>query len=363
MKVLLRTLVQPYYTRNAGFLGVILYLAFGFMRPMDHHALIAAILTSPFLLALTAGLWGLYTLRATIFVRQLLDEPPQRFLLTARLLPRPLRWGGWLLVAIMLLIPVEAYAGWMVQRGIFHQTWVANWIVIGVVTALVAASAGAIDHRIRHPYPAQTIRFPRPNWTIPYTLFYPAFLLRHRPVAFLLTKAVSLGLLIGVCRLYPTDDYDQRLLLIGLMMSVLAYAPICRTFFEFETTWLRVLPNLPFSRFHRLSRYALTYALIWLPELPVLLQNKPQTVSFGYMALLWLTGWGWLMVFHVRSYRPNWNPDRWQQKLLFGFLAGLVLIMFGFPAWGWLGVAFFRTLPTLPPSNIIHQWLGRRHTG
>lgn len=340
MKLLLRTLVQPYYTRNAGFLGVIFYLAFGFMRASDHHALIAAILTSPFLLALTVGLWAIYTLRATVFVRQLLNEPPQRFLLTARLLPRPLRWAGWLLVAAMLLIPVEAYAGWMIQRGIFHQTWAANGLVISVVVGLIVVSAGAIDHRIRHPYPAQTIRLPRPNWTIPYLLFYPGFLLRHRPVAFLLTKAVSLGLLIGVCRLYPTDDYDQRLLLIGLMMSVLAYAPMCRTFFEFETTWLRVLPNLPFSRVYRLAQYALTYALIWLPELPVLLQNKPQTVSLTYLFLLWLTGWGWLMVFHVFSYRPNWNPDRWQQQLLFGFIAGLVLIMFGFPVWAWLGLGW-----------------------
>lgn len=336
MKLLLRTLVQPYYARNAGFLGVIVYLAFGFMRPMDHHALIAAIMTSPFLLAITAGLWALYTLRATIFVRQLLNEPPQRFLLTARLLSVPVRWGGWLLVSVMLLMPVEAYAGWMVQRGIFHQTWVANWAVIGVVVALVAASAGGIDHRIRHPYPMQTIRLPRPNWSIPYSLFYPGFLLRHRPVAFLLTKAASLGLVVGVCRLYPTDDYDQRLLLIGLMLSLVAHAPICRTFFEFETTWLRVLPNLPFSRANRFGRYALTYALLWLPELPVMLQNKPQDVSVGYLFLLWLTGWGWLMLFHTRSYRLNWNADRWQQQLLFSFIAGLLLIMFGLPVWAWL---------------------------
>jgi|GEM_PF-3621010 len=80
------------------------------------------------------------------------------------------------------------------------------------------------------------------------------------------------------------------------MLSLVAHAPICRTFFEFETTWLRVLSNLPFSRANRFARYALTYALLWLPELPVLLQNKPHAVSMGYLVLLWLTVWGWLLL-------------------------------------------------------------------
>jgi len=80
------------------------------------------------------------------------------------------------------------------------------------------------------------------------------------------------------------------------MLSLVAHAPICRTFFEFETTWLRVLSNLPFSRANRFARYALTYALLWLPELLVLLQNKPHAVSMGYLVLLWLTVWGWLLL-------------------------------------------------------------------
>lgn len=343
MKLFLQTLVRPYYARNAGFFGVVVYLAFGFMRPQDHHALIAAILTSPFLLLLTALLWSLYTLRATVFVRQLLNESPQRFLLSARLLPRPVRWGGWLLVAVMLLMPVEAYAGWMVALGAKHQLWLSNGAVVLIVLALVGASAAGIDHRIRYPYPTTAFHLPRPNWTIPYELFYPIFLLRHRPVAFLLTKTASLGLLVGVCRLYPTDDYDQRLLLLGLMMSLLAHAPICRTFFEFENTWLQLLPNLPFSRANRLARYALTYALLWLPELPALLYNGPQEISASYLVLLWLTGWTWLLLFHTRSYRSVWDADRWMPQLLWGFIGGLLLIMFGVPIGVWIGLGCLGT--------------------
>ncbi|WP_185155485.1 hypothetical protein [Rudanella paleaurantiibacter] len=354
MTLLLRTLVAPYYTRNAGFLGVVVYLAFGFMRPQDHHALMAAILTSPFLLALTASLWGLYTLRATVFTRQLLSEPPQRFLLSARLLPRSTRWAGWVLVSAALLLPVEAYAGWMLQRGFVHQTWAANAALTGVVLLLVSASAYGLDERVRNPYPERALRLPRWRWSIPYVLFYPSFLLRHRPVATLLSKAASVGLLIGVCRLYPTDDYDQRLLLIGLMMSLVAHAPLCRLFFEFEQTWLRLLPNLPISPWGRLGRYVLAYTVLWLPELPVLLYNAPVRVSPVYMGTLWFTGLGWLLFFHTFAYRPRWNPDRWQQQVLGGFLAGLLLIMFGIPALGWLAIAlcltgwqFVKTTPWL----------------
>lgn len=360
MTLLLRTLVAPYYTRNAGFLGVVVYLAFGFMRAQDHHALMAAILMSPFLLALTAGLWALYTLRATVFARQLLSEPPQRFLLSARLLSPPVRWASWVLVSVALLFPVEAYAGWMLQRGFVHQTWAANAALVVVVLLLVGASAWGLNERIRTPYPERALRLPRWRWSIPYVLFYPSFLGRHRPVATLLSKAASVGLLMGVCRLYPTDDYDQRLLLIGLMMSLVAHAPLCRAFFEFEQTWLRWLPNLPISPWGRLGRYALTYALIWLPELPVLLYNAPITVSPAYMGMLWITGLGWLLFFHTFAYRPRWNPDRWQQQLFGGFMAGLFLIMFGIPALGWLFMAlcltgrqFLRTTPWLRDSTPV----------
>ncbi len=338
MKLLINTLVRPYYIRNAGFLGVIFYLAFGFMRPTDHYALMAAILTSPFLFVLTTLLWALYTLRATVFVRQLISEPPHRFLLSARLLPPTIRWSGWVLVAVLLLLPVEGYASWMISHGVIHQLWVANGAIVGTVLALVGLSAGAIDHRIRHPYPTRTIRVPRPQRPVPYVLFFPGFLLRHRPVALLLTKAASLGLLVGVCRLYPTDDYDQRLLLIGLMMSLLTHAPVCRTVYEFETIWLRILPNLPFSDISRLTRYALTYALLWLPELPLLLYNRPTEITLTYVVLLWFTGLAWLLLFHARSYRADFNPDRWMQVLLLGFLTCLMLIMFGVPVWIWLAI-------------------------
>ena len=166
--------------------------------------------------------------------------------------------------------------------------------------------------------------------------------LRHEPLSLLLTKVISGGLLVGVCRLYPTDDYDQRLLLIGLMLTIITHSQVGRQLSAFEQRYLLLLPNLPLSVVERFGRYALIYGLIWLPELLILLRNCPSEIQFAYMGSLGLTGWGWLLLLHGLAYGRDMSPDRWQTAVFWGFIIGLLSIMFGLPlvVWGvvgWLG--------------------------
>lgn len=333
-----RLFIQPFYEQNAGSLLIVTLLAFGFMRPMDHEALITAALGSPFLLGLVFLLWGLYTLKALTFIIARLNDPTHLFLTAFRLVSRANRWLVWSAVLIGLLLPVLGYAGWMLVRAVHYDQWLALNGIIGFLIGLVVAGVSVVDYRLRHPAPDR-FRLPRPAFRLPYLLFFPTYWLRHEPLSLLLTKGCSGLLLIGVCRLYPTDEYDERLLLIGLLLSVLFQASVPRQLSQFEGRYLPLLDNLPYSVNRRFGQYMILYGLLWLPELSLLMRNRPDAVSIGYIALLWLTGWGWLGLLHAFTYGRDVDPNRWLAILFAGFILGLLTIMAGLPVvvWGLLG--------------------------
>ncbi|HLL96251.1 MAG TPA: hypothetical protein VK404_14820, partial [Spirosoma sp.] len=141
-------------------------------------------------------------------------------------------------------------------------------------------------------------------------------------------------------RLYPTDDYDQRLLLLGLMLALITHSQVGRHLHAFEQRYLLLLPNLPLSSAQRFGRYAITYGLIWLPELLILLRNYPTAIGFDYVAVLWLTGWGWLLLIHGLAYGRNVAPERWQTVVFAAFIGGLLAIMFGLTVGVWLAIGW-----------------------
>ncbi|GAB3546218.1 hypothetical protein [Spirosoma fluminis] len=333
--VLNRVFVTSFYTRNAGTFLVIILLAFGFLSSVEHKALILAALGSPFFLSLVFVLWFFYFLKTSIFIRQELSEPVHLFLQTFWLVPTPMRWLLWLWVQTALLVPIIAYAAWMVQLAVVYQQWASGSAIILFILALLVAGVWRADYRLRHPSPDR-LRLPTVNIRLPYTLFFPAYWLRHEPLSLVLTKAFSGLLLAGVCRLYPTDDYDQRLLLIGLLFAVLGHAQVGGQLSVFERRYLLLLPNLPLSWLQRFNRYVLIYGLLWLPELLILLRNCPTDIHLSYVGWLWLTGWGWLLLLHSLAYGYDVLPERWLAGIFLSFFIGLITIMFGLPVGAWL---------------------------
>lgn len=330
-----RLFVGPFYARNAGTFLVVILLAFGFLSAREHKALITACLGSWFLLGIVFILWGFYVVKVSTFVRQELAAPEHLFLQTFWLIPNPIRWLLWLALEIALLAPVIAYGGWMIQLATVYQKWDSLAAIVIYQIGLIGAGVSINDYRLRHPGP-NTLQLPHFRVRLPYELFFPVYWLRREPLSLVLTKAFSGLLLAGVCRLYPTDAYDQRLLLIGLLLAILSHAQVGSQVSDFEKKYLILLPNLPFTWWQRLIRYTCTYGLIWLPELLILLRNCPDAIRLDYVIWLWLTGWGWLLLMHTLAYGRDILPERWLSGIFASFILGLLLIMFGVPVGAWL---------------------------
>ena len=336
-----RIFVGPFYVRNAGTFLVLMLLAFGFLSATEHRALIMAALGSALFLGIVFVLWTVYLLKTVSFIWQELTAPEHLFLQTFRLVPAPKRLALWLTIQTGLLFPVLAYGGWMLQIAKQVERWESFVATAAFVLLLLVVGAVLADFRLRHPNP-NVLRLPNLAVKLPYELFFPVYWLRHEPLSFVLTKAFSCLLLMGVCRLYPTDDYDQRLLLIGLLLAVLGHAQVGAQVSAFERKHLLFLPNLPLSWAQRFSRYVLTYGLLWLPEGLILLRNYPVGISLDYVIWLWLTGWGWLLLLHSVAYGYEILPERWLSGIVAAFVVGLLAIMFGLTVgiWlvlGWLG--------------------------
>ncbi len=341
------------------------------MRSGDHIALMQAALGangfnmnapgstvggSWLLLAGYGALWAGYTAKLSGFLRHQLTLPTHRFLQTLQTRPKANRMIIWLLTVLTGLLPVLTYAGWMMQVGLAMHQSAALWAIGIWLLLLTGAGMLAVDHQLVRPGQVAlgSGRWIGSRWALPYVLFYPIYLLRQLPVSTVLTKAGSGLLLTGIYRLYPTDDYDQRLLLIGTVLAIAIHVGIVWRMGAFEETFLRFLPGLPLSRWQRSGGYALTYGLLWLPELGISLWNRPVDISPGYVLLLWLFGWGSLLLIHRLIYARNLPSDALMPWIIGSIIGGTLVIMFGLPAWVFAVGVWVLSLPVWPDAKMAN---------
>ena len=221
LNILRKTLVVEYYRLNTGFLFLVLMFAFGILRPEDHIALSAYVFTSPFLLVLVFVFFALYHLKTVFFIRQRLLWDSHHFLYHLILIPKWQRWAALLYVQAMLWLPVVLYAGFVGYYG--WKMGQQNAVIATFCYLLLVPLTGvaAYEYRLSHPNPDTKLsllsgylnrRFTKSYWS--YFLLY---LFKDNPVLLFLTKGFTCFVILGVCKIYPTDSYDERLLSLGAL--------------------------------------------------------------------------------------------------------------------------------------------------
>ncbi len=338
LHVVNRCWVAEFYRRNAGFFLLVLLGAFAFLRPLEHITLAKYALQLPLVLGVYGGLWALYALKILRFVGQTLDQPDHEILFHLRLLPRRARWLVLLVVQVQLLQPALLYAVFVVWLGYAPGAGWGVAAVVGWMTLLVLGGAAWLDHRLRNPHAEQN-RWRLGTW-LPfngrrrYALYFPEHLLRREPVLLGLTKAGSLTLLWGVCRLYPTDDYDERLISLGVLVAAAVQGPLLAAWKGFEDQHLGFVRNLPFSLPRRAGLYLLTAAVLWLPETLVLLRNRPVGVSWGFQLTAAMFGLALNTLFFCSLFGKNRTLEELLPRLFWGVVVGFFWVMFRVPVEG-----------------------------
>lgn len=345
IRVLTKTLVNPFYRQNAGLLWITGLLAGGFMRGSDHIALAQYAVSSGVVLSIYLTVWLAYTLLATRFAVRMIRR--YDVLLHLRLFPTLRRWAALSAVQAKLMAPAVAYATFVAKVGWELRQFWAVGVIMSSLLLIGLGTLGWYDYALRHPNPvsrwAGWTNDLRRRFQTPYGLFFLRHMLSQQATLFWRTKVGTSLVWIGILKLYATDhyqinlfrtpDYDLRLLALGTLLIGIGHATVVYEQYAFEHRWLTLYRNLPLTDLQRWLRYVGTFALLLLPELLLLLYHlpadKPAWLSLG----TWAFGLSLLSLQHGLLLRVHRTADRTMPYLYILLIAYFLLIMFRIPIW------------------------------
>ncbi len=334
-RILSLTITKEYYRQNAVFIFAVMMFSFGFMRAEEHKTIIKSALNLPSLLGLVFIGWALHTLKVILFSLRMFESKNNEFLYHIRLfspLKRCLALG---LMQLSLLQLTIIYSLWMIKIGIEQSKFLETSAIIGFNVVLVIAGIIVYEYRLKHPNVVRASPKPIQNllsrFKTPSYLFFIRYLFAKQPVLLLLSKLFTCFILVGICNLYPTDAYDERLLALGGLFAAAGHTVFCQQFFYYENQFLSFSRNLPINLQQRILGYTFTYALLLIPELIVLLRNLPDGVSYIYALQLIIFVLSMIFLNHHTQYINDISADTYLQRLFFAGILFLLLIMFKIP--------------------------------
>lgn len=329
-----KLIVRQFYLQNTGLFLVVLLLGFGFLSSNEHIALATYALHDFFFLAGYVLLWLLYTIYVIRFSYRLFQTTD--LLQLFRLVPIAKRSLIIYLLHLQLVAPVIFYAVFMLWIGSKEKTVLANGIVSLVVFALSVLPLPFVERALHHPNPEQFSGYLgtwfRHRITTPYGFFFIRYLFRQQPATLLLTKVGSCLVTIGILAIYPTDDYDIRLLLLGMLLSAALHGGIIFELYQFEATQLILLRNLPLPISRRWASYTGITALLVSPEAFIFTTKHPNDVSFLALTGVWLFGLSLLQLLYTSLLARHQARDRFMARLFWPLVVYFLLIMYRIPA-------------------------------
>lgn len=343
--MLTKTVIIPYYRANAGLLTVVAVIAGSFMRAQEHIALATYAVHSGGLLLWYFGLWALYMAFATRYgcgVFRTYD-----LLQHLRLFPAPKRWWALMQMQAALLLPVIAYALFVVKTAVDEkQSW-AIYATGMAIVLLIISPLPAYEYVLRHPNPVGWLAGVgsalRRKFTTPYGLFFVRYLLKSQPFLLATTKIGTCLAWVALFRLYATDhahinflrtpDYDIRLLGLAALIVGLSHASIVYAHYQFEHQYLTLYRNMPVSTRQRWFRYVGQFALLLLPEFLLMLREWPVSQPVGAVLAVWIFAMSLLSLQHGLLLRLHRQIRETMTYLYIMLIAYFLLIMFRVPLW------------------------------
>lgn len=308
---------------------------FGILRPEDHIALAAYVFASPFLLTSVFGLWALYHLKTLYFVRQRFLWDSHSFLYELVMVPNGVRRFLLWAVQMMLWLPVVAYAVFVGFYGWKAGQYSAVLSTAGFLLLLPLTGVWAYEYRLFRPNPDtrlnQLSAYINRRFTKSYWSYFVLYLFNQAPVLLFLTKAFTCLTVMGVCRLYPTDSYDERLLSLAAAVIGMVHLVILLHLYEFEHVQLPLLRNLPLSPWKRFFNYSCLFTLLMLPETLFLLRYLPREVSFLYALEWWGLLIGLLWLVFGRFLQKHHTMEHLLKLGVYTFIGLYFLVMFRLP--------------------------------
>jgi hypothetical protein len=330
-RVLVKVLVKKFYERNVGLLFFVFYVMFGVVESNQlisyHTSLIYGVLSSPILLLIVMGVWILYAMKFLQLILSELNQPTNLFLINYSFLSKAKQFWPMLFSLTLIYEPVLIYSIFIVAVGIGSQQYLPTLVVVVFHTSILVATTWIVLTRVNSLHERQeltifpTLRWP---WKKPFPVFYLSHLISQLPLALFITKAFSLFAIVGFLQI-PTDHYENRTVLMGLLFGLMAHSVIIFEWRKFEDQFLSFSHGLPIPIAWRFFYLCMAYAMLMLPEMALLAINK---ISWADLVFIFLFAVGYLVYQHARLYRHSLNMEKHTTHTFGVFLFSFMLVLF-----------------------------------
>ena len=298
-----KVLVKTFYKDNAGFFLVLTGLCFGFLRKADHIALAQFFVSSVYVFMIPASLWLLYTIKVILYNRDAVALQQNTFLSSFIFLPTGSKIILLLAAAMIQLLPIIAYGLFLIKMASAinlsqsksdpHELNIVC-IIIALLFSLVSIVVFSANRNLLYATTERQITFIKrifdSRFTKPHLQFFIEWVIRTRTAIFFGAKIFAAAVIIGISRFYLFDDYDVRLMALGVLLAMTANIGLIFQFHRFENYHFQWLKNLPLTLIQKIVFFLITFMMICLPEWIVLLRFFPSQLSLFNYAELFIFG-------------------------------------------------------------------------
>ncbi|KIA88915.1 hypothetical protein OC25_25835 [Pedobacter kyungheensis] len=335
LKLLVNTLAKSFYQQHAGFFLVGIYILFGVVEPSQlmgyQKALLLSGITSPVGMAIVFTSWFLYSLKVLFFVRQKLAEAQYSYVRETAALHVNMQLKLWLKLFLVMLLPIGVYVVLLIVLSFkYHLFWSALSIVFVFTLLCVILSwltfrsvtFGFLKRERRSLSTGIQVKRPYFSWPI----FH---LLNEQPLMLLMCKGLSFIFFKGMLWMFADADTDERVVLVGLLASVLCHAVLIYSLLKFEISYLNFVKSMPVPVFKRVFNWLLIFAIILIPEWIFAMMASHSMLYTFFTAFLFGLASLHLMLTILNIVKLD--MDRYLKYLLFFFFIAMwaILVHYG----------------------------------
>jgi hypothetical protein len=337
LAILQRVITRTYYMENTSFFLLTIGLTCGFMSAVEHRALAALFVSSPFAMLIPVGVWVIYAFKVINFNTTLLGRNENEFLFHFMLYPAwQKRFMTWSIAAVQLM-PAILYGVFLISQALQYQMFLAVVIVVASLLVLSVVIGVILLRQLHHPNREKKVaawqRWLNRHLTRPYPSFALEWASRQNPVMMIGTKLFASAILFGVLKLYVFDTYDFRLLGLGTIIAAGFSAQIVGEIHRFDTVHFTLPLQLPRSAVQRIFSTFICFALIFIPETGIIITYFPGYLSpvliAECIACLWTLSFFW----YAACYQKHRNPEAHSKLVFASTMIWIVIALFSAPLW------------------------------
>jgi hypothetical protein len=337
LAILHKVITRIYYIENTSFFLLTIGLSCGFMSAVEHRALAALFVSSPFTMLIPIGVWVIYAFKVVNFNATLLGRNENEFLFYFMLYPTwQKRFMTWSIASVQLM-PAILYGVFLISQALQYQMYLAIVITVASLLALNIVIGVILLRQLHHPNREKKVaawqRWLNRHIVRPYPTFALEWVSRQNPAMMIGTKLFASAILFGVLRLYVFEAYDFRLLALGTIIAAGFSAQIIGEVHRFDTVHFTLPLQLPLSAGQRIFSTFVSIALIFIPESGIIITYFPGNLSPVIIAESIVCLWTLSFFWYAACYQKQRNPET-HSKLIFASVIGwIVAVLFSVPLW------------------------------